>query len=121
MAAIFSPLALAVVLHDLPQNYSQRIYLYDGEANFTARQHMEIFEDFIDLEEVDHADVKMSLFEQSLSGEGKMWFKYVLACSIPTFESFQTLFLDRWEANKNPLQIISQYNNMKKMETLVCS
>ena len=43
MAARFSPLRLPVVLHDLPQNYSQRISLFDGEGDVTAKQH----EDFI--------------------------------------------------------------------------
>ena len=37
MAARFAPLALPVVLHDLPQNYAQIIYLYDGDGNFLAR------------------------------------------------------------------------------------
>ena len=67
MVARFAPLALPVVLHDLPQNYSQRISLYDGEGNFTERQHMDRFEDFIDFEEVDHDDAKMRLFAQILS------------------------------------------------------
>ena len=43
MAARFAPLAFPVVLNDLPQNYSWRIYLYDGEGKFIARQHMDIF------------------------------------------------------------------------------
>ena len=64
MAARFSPLALPVVLHDLPQNYAQRISLYDRDGN-TARQHVDTFDDFIDLEEVDDDDVKMRLFAQS--------------------------------------------------------
>ena len=68
---MFAPLAFPTVLHDLPLSYSQRIYLYDGEENFTARQHMDRFEDFIDLEEVDHDDAKMRLFSQSLSGDEK--------------------------------------------------
>ena len=78
---------------------------------------MDRFEDFIDLEEVDDDDAKMRLFAQSLSGEEKIWFKDLRARSIPTFEVFQTLFLDRWEAKKSPLQILSQYYNLKK-ETL---
>ena len=97
MDASFSPLALLAALHDLPQNYAQRITLYDGEGNFTAQHHADRFNDFIDLEEVDHEDAKMIFFYQSLSGEGKKWFKDLPARSIPTFEEFQTLFIDRWE------------------------
>ena len=71
------------------------------------------FEDFVDLEEVDHADVKMRLFAQSLSGEVKKWFKYFSAASIPTFQSFQFGFLERWDDKQIPLQLLSQYNSLK--------
>ena len=49
-------------LHDLPLNYAQIITLYDGEGNCKVRQHVDRFDDFIDLEEVDYEDVKMRLF-----------------------------------------------------------
>ena len=61
-AARFSPLALPMVLHDLPSNYAQRISLYDGEGNVTTKYHVGKFNDFVDLEEVDYEDVKMRLF-----------------------------------------------------------
>ena len=56
----------------------------------------------------------MRLFAQTLYGEEKIWFKDLPARSILTFESFQTLFLDKWEDKKSPLQVLSQYNNLKK-------
>ena len=97
MAARFSPLDLLVFLHDLPHNYPQRITLFDGEGNFTAQQHVDRFNDFIDLEEVDYDDAKMRLFTQGLSEEENKWFKDIPARSIPNFDDFQTLFMDRWE------------------------
>ena len=42
MTTRFSPLDLPVVLHDLPQNYAQKIPFYDGDGNFIARQHVDI-------------------------------------------------------------------------------
>ena len=92
MAARFAPLVLRAALHDLPQNYAQWITLYDGERNFTSQQHVDIFNDFIELEEVDYDYAKMILFSQSLYGEEKKWFKDIPARSIPNFEGFQTLF-----------------------------
>ena len=86
MAARFSPLSLLVVLHDLPQNYSQRITLDDGEGNFTTQEHVDRFNDFIDLEEVDYDDAKMRFFAQILSRYVKKWFKYLPKISIPNFE-----------------------------------
>ena len=85
MAVIFAPLHLPPLLHDLPQNYSQRISLFDGEGDVTAKQHVAKFEDFIDLEEVDYPDVKMRLFAQSLSGEAKKWLKDLPNGSIINF------------------------------------
>ena len=107
MAARFAPLRLPDVLHDLLLNYSQRISLFDGEGDITAKQHVAKFEDFIDLEEVDFPDVKMRLFAQSLSGEAKKWFKDLPNGSIVNFQAFQNAFLDRWDDKQNPLQLLS--------------
>jgi hypothetical protein len=68
MATRFTPLILPAQLHDLPQNYSQRIKLYDVEGNVSAQKHLDWFNDFVDLEEVDYADAKMRLFVQSFRG-----------------------------------------------------
>ena len=59
--------------------------MFDGEGDITAKQHVAKFEDFVDLEEVDYADVKMRLFAQSLSGGAKKWFKDFLDGSIMNF------------------------------------
>ena len=103
MATGFSPLALPIVLHDLPQNYAQIITLYDGEGNYTTQHHVDMFNDFIDLEEVYYDYAKMRLFVQSLFREAKKWFKSLPARSISTFDEFETCFLDRWEDKNNPL------------------
>ena len=65
MVARFAPLCLPVVLHDLPQNCSQRISLFDGEEGITAKQHVAKFEDFVDLEEVYYAIVCSNLIRGS--------------------------------------------------------
>jgi hypothetical protein len=72
------------------------------------------FNDFVDLEEVDHEDMKMILFAQSLLGEFKKWFKALRAVSIHDFTTFETSFLAIWGDKKNPLQLINQYKNMKR-------
>jgi hypothetical protein len=62
MVSIFLPLTLPTQLHDFPQKYSQRIKLYDAKENTPSQKHLNWFNDFIDLEEVDHEDTKMMLF-----------------------------------------------------------
>jgi hypothetical protein len=115
MAARFTPLSfpLTTQLHDLPQNYNHRIKLYDAKGNASAEKHLDWFNDFFDLEEVDHEDAKMRLFTQSLSGEVIKWFKSLPAASILDFVSFETPFLARWGDKKNPLQLLTQCNNIK--------
>ena len=49
MEARFDPLRLPTVLHDLPQNYFQRIYLFEGEGSSTTKYHVAKFENFVDL------------------------------------------------------------------------
>jgi hypothetical protein len=107
MATIFSPLSLPDQLHDFPQNYNQRIKLYDVEGNASSQKHLDWFNDFFDLEEVDHEDKKMRLFVQSLLGEVRKWFKALQVASILNFTAFETLFLARWGDKKNPLQLLT--------------
>ena len=58
--------------------------------------------------------VKMRFFSQILLGDAKKWFRDLPSRSIATFEAFQTSFLERWDDNTSPLQVLSQYNNLKK-------
>ena len=85
-AARFSLLVLPSQLHDFPQEYNQRIKLYDVEGNVSAQTNVDWFNDFIDLEEVDFEDAKMRLFAQSLAGEVRKWFRGLPTSSIQDFE-----------------------------------
>ena len=88
MATSFAPLSLPAQLHDLPLGYSQRIRTYGAKGEVSAQQHIIRFNDFCDLEEVDHEDAKMRLFAQSLTGEVKEWFRGLPARSIHSFHEF---------------------------------
>jgi hypothetical protein len=70
--------------------------------------------DYFELQEVDEVDVQMRLFAQSLIGGIKKWFKALLVTSIPDLVDFQRSFLDRWEVKRNPLQILSEYESIKR-------
>jgi len=70
--------------------------------------------DFFDLHEVDAKNVSMRLFVQSFGGEVRKWFRALPARSINTFPVLHRQFLDRWEVKKNPLQILSEYENIKR-------
>ena len=69
MANIFTPILLPTALHDLPPGYSQRLRKFNGERGYSAEEHLGWFLDWVDLEEVDHDDVKVRSFSQSLTRE----------------------------------------------------
>jgi hypothetical protein len=79
MASRFSPLVLPAQLHDLRQNYSERIKTYNAEGDITTHQHLDRYNDFVDLEEVDYEDAKMRLFAQSFARKVTKWFKGLAA------------------------------------------
>jgi hypothetical protein len=114
MADRYAPLVLPANLHDLPQGYAQHLKQFGAEGDVTAQQHFDRFLDFCYLEEIDYEDVRMRLFAQSLLGEVKKWFRLLPVDSIPNFQHFERLFLSRWEEKKNPVQLLTQYNQLKR-------
>lgn len=70
--------------------------------------------DFIDLEDVNEDDAEMRLMAQIFSGDVKKWFHGLVAHSIDTPQSLNEFFLTRWRENKNPLQMLAEYNTLKR-------
>ena len=75
------------------------------------------FLDWIDLEEVDHDNVKARLFSQSLVGEAIKWYKNLPNDSILSNKDFKYSFKDKWVDKKNPKQYLSQYYSMRRRES----
>ena len=44
----------------------------------------------------------------------RKWFIGFLAASITTLAELQRRFLNRWEVKKNPLQILAEYEQIKR-------
>ena len=73
---------------------------------------MDKIRNFIDLEELDADDAKMRIIAQSFSGE-EVWFRALAVNSIRTPAELTEAFLVRWDENKNPLQILVEYDSLK--------
>ena len=71
MATRFTPLVHPIQLQDLTQGYSQRIRIFSAEGDITTQKNLDRFNDFVDLEEVDHEHAKMILFAQIFYGDLK--------------------------------------------------
>lgn len=114
MAAQYAPLMLPKNLDAMPVDYQRKIPLFDGTQGITAQQHVDKMTDFFDLYEIDEENVTMRLFVQTFGGEVQKWFKALPARTINTLAILQIKFLDCWQVKKNPLQIISKYENINR-------
>ena len=82
----YKPLVLPSVLHAFPKNYDLYLPRFDGECkNVNAEQHVQNFENFLDLFEVDEEDASIRLFALSLQAKVKSWFKALPDASISDF------------------------------------
>ena len=97
----FSLIILPTTLHDLPHGYTQRLKQFNGERGYSIEEHLGWFLDWVDLEEVDHDDVKVILFSQRLAGEERKWFKNVPDNSILNYQAFEDSVKDKRGDKKN--------------------
>ena len=67
----YAPLVLPAVLNQMPADYSKSIKQFGGDDDYTAKQHVQCFKDYCELNEIDHEDVQMRLFSQSLRTDVK--------------------------------------------------
>jgi len=114
MAARYAPLVLLAPLANMPQDYQSKIVLFDGIGPLIAQQHVDKMNDYFDLQEVEDESIKLKTFAQSLGGEVRKWFKSLPTNSITDLPAFHQTFLNRWGVKKNPLQILSKNENIKR-------
>ena len=74
----YKPLELPLILHDFPMKHYKYLPKFDGESkDFTAEKHLQAFEHFSNLFEIEHDDVCMRNLAQSLQGDAKEWVKHL--------------------------------------------
>ena len=70
---IYKPLRLPYILHDFPLKHYKKLPAFDGTIeNFSAEKHVQAFEHFLDLFEIEYEDVTLRAFSQSLQGKVKL-------------------------------------------------
>jgi hypothetical protein len=74
----YNPLKFPSILHDFPLKNYKYLPRLDGELDGkSAEKNIQVFEHFIELFEIEHDDVSMRAFSQSLEGDAKAWFKHL--------------------------------------------
>jgi hypothetical protein len=62
VAARYTPLVLPVPLHDLPKRYMKKLPKFTGEGDLTTTEHINFFDQFVDILGLEHEDVYSRLF-----------------------------------------------------------
>ena len=113
----YIPLRLPQTLHELPTKHYKYLPKFGREyEDLMVEKHLQSFEYFLDLFEIEHDDVCMRAFSQSLQGNVRKWFRHLQPRSITTWEEFSHTFLGFWGERRSLDQILSEFYSMKKHE-----
>lgn len=91
----YAPLGLPKPLSDIPQDYLKLLPMFNGGDDTSVPSHIEAFFAFAQNLNVEHLDVVLRLFVQSLDGEIRKWFNSLLDASITTWEEMVNSFMEK--------------------------
>jgi hypothetical protein len=98
--ARYAPLNLRTNLHGFPDNYLKPLLRFNGEDETTTLEHLATFYYFTDNQGLEHEDVYMRIFIQTIEGEVSTWFKGLPPNSINSLDALESYFLRQWGENK---------------------
>lgn len=73
--ARYATLHLPNQLNNFPDGYLKHLPRFNGEADLSIEDHLATFLDFLDNMTIEHEDVYMQLFVQSLERNVRIWFR----------------------------------------------
>lgn len=79
-----------------------------------TQSHIEAFNYFSHILEVDQLDVVMKIFVQCLEGEARMWFKDLPNASITTWEELENAFTHKWGEKRDHEYLLTEFNALRK-------
>jgi hypothetical protein len=117
VATRYAPLVLPQVMYAFPPNDYMRYFpRFNGDGSVTAEEHLSYFYSFADNFNVEHVDVWMRLFVQSLNGEERKWFSSLPPNSIVDIVALDDAFLKHWADKKEFLYYIIEFGALRRKQ-----
>jgi hypothetical protein len=117
VAERYAHLILPQVMYAFPPNdYMKYFPGFNGEGGVTIEENLSSFYSFAYNFNVEHADVWMRLFVQSLDGEARKWFRSFPPNSIAGIEALDETFLRHWGNKKDFLYYITEFGALKRKQ-----
>jgi hypothetical protein len=114
VAARYAPLVLLVTLHDLPKNYMKNIPKFTGDGDLTAQEHINFFDQFVDILGIEHEDVYSRLLVQTFEGQVRTWFRSLPAGSLGSYQELENAFIRKWGERKDHLYYLTEFGALEK-------
>lgn len=110
----YAPLQLPQPYNQMPQDYLKTLPCFSGEYEQTIKNHVVVFCNFVESLKVEHLDVVLRLFVQSLDGEARKCFKGLPNNTIPSWEEMECVFIQRWGEKRDHGYSLTEFNAIKK-------
>jgi hypothetical protein len=110
-----TPLVLPQNLNAFPKgDYMKYLPRYNGEGEVIVEENMVSFYIFAYNFKIEHADVWMRLFVQSLDGKVRKWFHRLNPVSITGIEALYKDFLKECRDRRNYLYYIIEFGDLRR-------
>lgn len=80
----------------IPNDIRRSFPKFNGNRIISARHHVQAFSDLMGDYEIYHEDVNMKLCVQTLEGDARDWFSFLLGCSIPSWDELLSAFVKQF-------------------------
>jgi hypothetical protein len=114
VAARYAPLVFPIPLHDLPENYIKKLPKFTGEGDLTAVEHINFFDQFVDIFGIEHEDIYLRLLVQTFEGQVRTWFRSLPVASILSYDALEDAFLRQWGERKDHLYYLTEFGSLRK-------
>ena len=113
--ARYAPLVLPQNLNAFPtEDYMKYRPKYNGEGDMIVEEHLVEFYNFPDNFNIEHVDILMRLFVQSLDGEVRKWFRGLTPYSIIGIEALDEAFLEQWGDRRDYMYYITKFGDLRR-------
>lgn len=110
----YAPLGLPQPLNGIPQDYIKLLPRFIREDDISTQRNIKNLCAFTKNLNVEHLDVVLRLFVQSLHGEARKQFKPLPIASITTWEEMENYFVHKWGEKRDNGYILTKFNAIKK-------
>ena len=110
----YAPLVLPVPLHELPENYMKNLPKFTGEGDLTTQEHINFFDQFVDILGLEHEDVYSRLLVKNFEGHVRTWFQGLAAGSLRSYDELESAVIRQWGERKDHLYYLTEFRALIK-------